>query len=35
MLGNGVLWLTASKAFSELLDQHEEHFEELDKLGKL
>lgn len=35
MLGNGVLWLTASKAFSELLDQHEEHFKELDKLGKL
>ena len=35
MLGNGVLWLTASKAFSELLDQHEEHFKELDKFGKL
>ena len=35
MLGNGVVWLTAAKAFSELLKMHQEDVEEYDKLGKL
>jgi DNA (cytosine-5)-methyltransferase 1 len=35
MLGNGVVWLTASKAFSELLTLHKEDVAYLDKLGKL
>jgi hypothetical protein len=35
MLGNGVVWLTAAKAFSELIAAHEQNFEELDKSGKL
>lgn len=35
MLGNGVVWLTAAKAFSELLELHQEDVREYDKLGKI
>jgi len=35
MLGNGVVWLTAAKAFSELLVLHQEDVREYDKLGKI
>lgn len=35
MLGNGVVWLTAAKAFSELLIQHQENVEDLYRSGKL
>jgi hypothetical protein len=35
MLGNGVVWLTAAKAFSELLKLHIEDVEDLHRLGKL
>lgn len=35
MLGNGVVWLTAAKAFSELLTLHQEDAREYDKLGKV
>ena len=35
MLGNGVVWLTAAKAFSELLVQHQENVEDLYRSGKL